>query len=182
MAGDHRRLPAELVEERRSDLSARHPGERFLRRMLDFEPPVPAEPQVDLDLPDDFVALGFGEEADRSGIAAAAAERLTDGGSIVVLNPIGDRDDGSIVIRGGRDVELAVLARARGFAGSWGPEAVVAALLGRPAVAFDAGGAAPDERRVAAAFLPALRVVGADEQALDALDVLHPPAAHLAAR
>jgi hypothetical protein len=183
VAGDHRRLPAELVEERRSELSARHRGERFLRRMLDFEPPAPAEPSVDLDLPDAFVALGFDEEAERSAVAAAAAERLAEGGPVVVLNPTSDWDNnGSIVVRGGRDVELAVLARARGFAGSWGPAAVVAALLGRPAVVLDAGTSSPDELRVAASFLPTLRVVDAEEHALDVLGLLHSPAGHLAAR
>ena len=51
---DLRFLHPTLVEARRAELSERHPGERFLRRMLDFEAPVPDEPPADLDLPERF--------------------------------------------------------------------------------------------------------------------------------
>jgi hypothetical protein len=166
---DVRLMPAELVEERRSDLAARHPGERFLRRMLEFEAPALDQPPADLDLPDDFVAVGFDHAAGGDGVAAPAVARLAAEGPIVLLNPAGPPDDGAIVVRGGRDVEFTVLARARGFVGGWCPAAVVAALLGRPAVAFDAGTASRDDLRLACSFLPTLQVVGLDEQAPDAL-------------
>jgi hypothetical protein len=46
-----------------------------------------------------------------------------------------------------------VLARADGFVGSYGVEAYLAALVGKPAVAFGSEYADPHDLRIAASFL-----------------------------
>ena len=70
-------------------------------------------------------------------MAAALAER----GSVIGLDGLD------------RSAQTAVLARARGFAGSYGVEAYVAVLLGRPAVALLGGEPDPDDLRIASSFL-----------------------------
>jgi hypothetical protein len=52
-----------------------------------------------------------------------------------------------------RSEQTAVLARARGFAGTYGVEAYVAVLLGLPAVAFVGAEPDPDDLRIASSFL-----------------------------
>jgi hypothetical protein len=64
----------------------------------------------------------------------------SDGGSAIGL---GDLD---------RAGQAAVLARSRGFVGAFGPEALVALLVGVPAVVF-AAGADEDDVRLVRSFL-----------------------------
>jgi hypothetical protein len=158
---DLRFLPPTLVEARRAELSERHPGERFLRRMLDFEAPVPDEPPADLDLPERFVAVRFHDEA----LGAGALARLGETPAV----PLPD----------GPTLALSILGRASAFAGDLGAHAILAGVLGRPAVAFDAASASPADLRLAEAFLPNLRVVPPGEASLDALDALEQTAATL---
>jgi hypothetical protein len=151
---DLRRLPASLVEERRAELSHRHPGDRFLRRLLEFEAP-DANPLTGLDLPEDFVAVGL-EGIDVAGRA--------------------------VDIPADRAAELATLARARAFVGGWGPSALAAAMLGVPSIAVDRGDASEDDLRLAASFLPALEVVKTEHEAQRALESLRPRTANFATR
>jgi hypothetical protein len=143
---DLRFLPASLVEECRGELADRHPSERFLRRMLDFEAPEIEAPD-DAELPADFVAV------DRASLTDAL-------------------DDVAVMLPEDRAAELEVFHRARAFVGGFGPSAILAATLGLPTVAIDAGGAAPDDRRLAESFFPRLQVVATEEEAFAAAEGL----------
>ena len=52
-----------------------------------------------------------------------------------------------------RPAQAAVLARARGFAGTYGAEAILAVLSGLPAVVFATGGEPADELQLVSSFL-----------------------------
>jgi hypothetical protein len=146
-------LPTTLVEERRAEL-APPPGREFLRRTLEFEALSPDEAAVPRDLPDDFVAVSFDEAAEHEGLAASATAQLAADGPVVVLNPTGGADAGAIVVRGGRDVELRRAGPRSGVRRELGPVGGRSGAPGRPAVAFDAGTASPEDLRLAGAFLP----------------------------
>jgi hypothetical protein len=127
-----------LVERHRRELAAASEVTKARRtRRLEFARLTAPEPPEGLDLPSGFVAASFTAEHDE--VRAAVAERV----------PIVD-------LRGlDRDVQSGVLARSRGFIGTYGVEAHVALLLGLPAVALPQQSQPPDENdlRVVSAFL-----------------------------
>ena len=83
--------------------------------------------------------------------------------------------DGEMVVAGhDRGTELAVLARSRGFVGSYGASAVAAALLGRQTIAVTAAEVSQDDLRLASSFLPSLRIVDAEAGMDGALAALAP--------
>jgi hypothetical protein len=126
-------LPSTVHLQRRL-LTADGAGAARRRTWLEFAPPTMPELPAGLDLPDEFVAVRF--PAEQADVASALAERAT----VVGLDGLD------------RPAQAAVLARARGFVGRFGPEACLALLLGRPAVVTAAGGE-PDELRVASSVL-----------------------------
>jgi hypothetical protein len=142
-----RRVAFDHVEERahvlspgavsaaRSELAAQDPSRRIHHRLLEFAPLAGPEPPAGLELPREFVALRF--EPDEAGVADALSSLTT----VVDLDGLD------------RFAQTAVLARARGFAGTYGVEAYVAVLLGLPAVAFVNREPDPDELRIASSFL-----------------------------
>jgi hypothetical protein len=128
-------LSPAAVSAARSELAAQDPARRIQHRLLEFAPLTGPEPQAGLELPEEFVAVRF--EPGQAGVAAVLAG-LT---AVAVLDGL-DRSE-----------QTAVLARARGFAGTYGVEAYVAVLLGLPAVAFVADEPDPDDLRIASSFL-----------------------------
>ena len=117
------------VESRREALAAHRPDRRIQRRLLEFEPLVaPADAGIATP-PGPFVAVR-GVEID----AGAPVVRL----------------DGLDPVRA-----AAVIAQADGYAGTYGSESYVAALLGRPAVAVRPADDPPADRdlRLASYFL-----------------------------
>ena len=151
-------LPPELVAATRSDLSRQKQASGTKkRRLLDVAPLATTDPPAGLELPDSFIAVRF--DPDQAEIAAALAGRE----QVVVLDGLD------------RPAQTAVIGRARGFAGSFGVEALVAVLAGVPAVAFPSS-ATPfgaDERRVVTALLSeppfgALHLLDAPEDAAEA--------------
>jgi hypothetical protein len=128
-----RTLPPDLVAATRSNLARQKPATR--RLMLEFVPLETPELPAGLELPDEFVAVRFDEE--RGDVAAAVAERA----QVVGLDGLD------------RDAQAAVLARSRGFVGSYAVEAYLALLLGRPAVALGAEDADEDDLLVVSSFL-----------------------------
>ena len=142
----------------------------FQRRRLEFAPLVAPE-ALELETPDEFVAVRLA--SDQAEVASALAEQS----AVFVLDGLE------------RDAQAQVIARARGFVGNYGAEAVVALLLGRPAVVFAAEDVDPHELQVASAFLAGepygrLRVVepagSAKEAAARLLRALDTPAEALA--
>ena len=123
------------VSAARPELAAQDPARRIQHRLLEFAPLAGPEPPAGLELPEEFVAVRF--EPGQAGVAAALAG-LT---AVIALDDL-DRSE-----------QTAVLARARGFAGTYGVEAYVAVLLGLPAVAFVADEPDPDDLRIASSFL-----------------------------
>jgi hypothetical protein len=126
-------LPSAVIAERERLVS--NPQASFQRRRLEFAPLTAPEASGSLEVPDEFVAVRF--DSDQAELASALADR-----SAVVaidgLDPAG---------------KASMIARARGFVGCYGPDAVVAVLLGRPAVVLAGEGIDPHELGVAAAFL-----------------------------
>jgi hypothetical protein len=128
-------LPAALVVATRSYLAQQKPVAGEQRGMLEFVPLAAPEPPVGLDLPDEFVAVRFDEwPAD---VVAAVAERA----HVVSLNGLD------------REAQAGVLARSRGFVGSYGVESYLAVLLGRAAVVLGGERAAADDLSIASSFL-----------------------------
>ncbi len=125
------RLEPKLIADHRDVLADDHRG--FLGRLLGFARLSP--PELDLDLPDRFVAVRFGPEEAAAGVAGL--------GDVVALDGLD------------RAHEAVTIARSRGFAGSWGASAVVALLLGVRAVAVagDLDDRSRLDARVAADFL-----------------------------
>jgi hypothetical protein len=126
-----------LVERHRDRLAASAgPSKARLRRLEFARLAPPAGPET-LDLPSEFVAARFAEEHHE--LHAAVAERVP-----------------TVDLRGlDRDVQSGVIARSRGFIGTYGVEAHVAVLLGLPAVALPRQAAPPKELdlRVVSSFL-----------------------------
>ena len=118
-------LPPGAVAAAKAELAGQSPSARIERRWLEFVPLVPPELPAVLELPAEFVAVGGA--------------------------PLGG---GSVVGLGGLDRagQAAVLARSRGFVGVFGVEALVALLVGVPAVVFAAGPVGEDVR-LARSFL-----------------------------
>jgi hypothetical protein len=128
-------VPAALVEATRPDLARQKRGTGEKRRMLEFVPPDVPEFPPELELPDEFVAVRFEQEP--ADVVAAVSERA----QVVSLDGLD------------RAAQLAVLARSQGFVGSYGVEAYLAVLLGRPAVVIGAERANADDLAVASSFL-----------------------------
>ena len=127
-------LEAGLVEARRAELSRGDPEGPFQRRRLEFEGLAVPDLPSGIDLPPKLIAVSFGNG--ESGVTAALAEHA----------PFVD------VSGFDRAAQAAVLGRARGFVGSYGVEAFLSVLLGRPAVVV-AGTPDPNELRIASTFL-----------------------------
>jgi hypothetical protein len=128
-------LPADLVVATRSHLARQKPPAPGQRRMLEFALLTAPEPPVGLELPDEFVAVRFDEES--ADVVAAVAEQA----HVVSLDGLD------------RPAQAGVLARSRGFVGSYGVESYLAVLLGRPAVVVGAERADADDLSVASSFL-----------------------------
>jgi hypothetical protein len=130
-------LPASLVVAARSELAERTPAERLQERLLEFAPLPAPEAPAGLAPSQDFVAVR-GDAAD-PGVVSALADRV----AVVALDGLDRR------------AQAAVLARARGFVGRYGVEAVLAVLSGTRAVAFAEGleEAVLGDLRLASAFL-----------------------------
>jgi hypothetical protein len=129
-------LEPEMVEGLRRKLAAGDPRSSFHRRRLEFARLPAPDPPVEIGLPDDFVAVRF--DPAQADVAAALAERFT----VVGLDGLD------------RQAQTAVIARARGFVGTYGVEAYLAVLSGVPAVVLP-GGARLDEHdlKLASSFL-----------------------------
>jgi hypothetical protein len=148
----------------RSELAAQGPSFRLQHRLVDFAPLAAPELPAGVELTREFVAVQL-----EHGSASDLRARLAAHGPVVDLD--------------GSDPEFAaaVLSRARSFVGSWGPSAIVAGLLGVPAVALAGPGEiAPDDLRIARSFLSrppfaCPRVVG-PEEAVAVVDTLAPAA------
>jgi hypothetical protein len=132
---DAQALSPDAVSAARSELAAQDPTRRIHHRLLEFAPLAGPELPAGLELPHDFVAVRF--EPGEAGVADALSG-LT---AVVDLDGLD------------RSTQTAVLARARGFAGTYSVEAYVAVLLGLPAIAFVTGEPDPDELRIASSFL-----------------------------
>jgi hypothetical protein len=117
-------LPPTLVEGARAELARQKPGAEGDRLLLEFAPLSPAGPAPQL--PDEFVALRL-DGRPQSLEPAVAVDGL-------------ERAD-----------QAAALARARGFVGTYGPEALLAVLVGVPAVVV--GEVDDDDLRLISAFL-----------------------------
>jgi hypothetical protein len=130
-------LPERLVTATRAELAHQSPAARAGRRLLEFALLPPTEPPTGLELPDDFVAVRFA--VDQTELADAFA----DWQPAIRLEGF----DGA--------AQAAVVARARGFVGTFGVEAVLAVLSGVPAVAFDSRPQQPveDDLRLVSSFL-----------------------------
>jgi hypothetical protein len=128
-------LSPDAVSAARPELAAQDPARRIQHRLIEFAPLATPELPAGLELPEEFVAVRF--EPGQAAVAAAFAG-LT---AVVALDGL-DRSE-----------QTAVLARARGFAGTYGVEAYVAVLLGLPAAAFVAAEPDPDDLRIASSFL-----------------------------
>jgi hypothetical protein len=120
------------VHLHRALLTSDEAGNGRRGKWLEFAPPAVPEVPAGLELPDGFVAVRFG--AEHAEAAAAVAARAV----VVALDGLDT------------SAQTAVLARARGHVGAFGPEAWIALLLGRPAV-VTAAGADPGELRAASA-------------------------------
>jgi hypothetical protein len=113
-------LPPELVVDTRSELSELRPTAQG-RRMLEFALLPPGAPPAGLDLPAEYVAVQLG--FDRSELGTLLAERQP----VVRLDAID------------RPRRQSVIARAGGYVGGFGPEAVLAVLSGVAAVVLPSG-------------------------------------------
>jgi len=165
-------VPAALIDERRGQLAAGSPAVTFLKRRLEFAPLGRPDLPSGLDLPEEFVAVRFDPRDEDVG--SALAGRC----AVVALEPFE------------RPAQSAVLARARGFVGSYGPACHLSVLLGVPAVGIVPARDGVDENdlRVVAAFLSRApygplhvveRSAGAAEDAERALALLAAPTASL---
>jgi hypothetical protein len=155
-------LPAGLIQATRAELARQKPQAK--QRLIDFAPLVAPELPAGLELPDEFLAV----RSTGGKVAAALAERFP----VVSLDGLD------------RAAQTAVVARARGFVGTYGVEAYLAVLAGVPAVAFASGSdhVNPDDLRLVSSFLArppfgrlqvvetALSVSGAVERATELLD------------
>jgi hypothetical protein len=128
-------LSPAAVSAARPELAAQDPARRIQHRLIEFAPLAAPGLPAGLELPEEFVAVRF--EPDETAVAAVLAGLTT----VVALDGL-DRSE-----------QTAVLARARGFAGTYGVEAYVAVLLGLPAVAFVGADPDPDDLRIASSFL-----------------------------
>jgi hypothetical protein len=125
-------LQPELIDERRAELAAGKPNERFQRRHLEFARLAAPEPPAGLEHPEELVATWLGPELHTA---------LATHGAVVSLDGLD------------RPAQAAVLARARGFVGTYGAEAILAVLSGVPAVVLSTGAEPADELQVVSSFL-----------------------------
>jgi hypothetical protein len=153
---DFRVLSPSRVTRMRGELARQAPGVRVQHRLLDFALLVPDDLPEGFEVPDEFVAVRFDEEHDE--LALEILSVLAERGPVVALDPPeGLTVPGHVhVVEGaGLDVETALLARARGFVGSYGFRVYLAALLGLPAVGLyrRREAIADDDLQIARAFL-----------------------------
>jgi hypothetical protein len=164
-------LPARLLSTVRAQLAQQQPSVRIQERLLEFAPLVPAELPSDLELPRNFFAvrLAFGpaypatNENREFALQVVVALARTD--AVVVLDPpdslrhelipLAEAGRASVLEAIDGELETAVLARARGFFGSYGVSAYAAVLLGVPAVALYSRPeqVVEDDLRIARSFL-----------------------------
>jgi hypothetical protein len=157
----------DAVAAARRELARQDPALRIRRRLLEFAPFAPPELPRGVELPEEFVAAcfrfsdAFPESSDSVDAALAALGAVAERMPVVVLDApqalqreLSELDARRVdgLERGGL---TAVLARARGFVGSYGTEAYLAVLLGVPAVALQAplDAAAENDLRLASSFL-----------------------------
>ena len=164
-------LPAESISGLRAELAVQDPAARLQRRLLDFAPLTPAPLPTGLELPDQFVAVRFEHcpaypdtEENRELVLETICE-LAERSAVVVLDwrhTVGDvigrlAEDERVhfVDEADPNAAAAILARACGFVGSYGPTAYAAALMGVPATALYSRreAIASTDLRVAASFL-----------------------------
>jgi hypothetical protein len=164
-------LPAESISGLRAELAAEDPAARLQRRLLDFAALAPAGLPAGLELPDRFVAVRFEHcpaypdtEENRELVPVTICE-LAERSAVVVLGSrhtlgdgirrIAEDDRVHFVDEADPNAAAAILARACGFVGSYGPTAYAAALLGVPAAALYSRreAIASTDLRVAASFL-----------------------------
>jgi hypothetical protein len=125
-------LQPELIDRKRAELAAGSPTDQFQRRRLEFARLAVTEPPPGLQVPEEFVAMRAEPELRT---ALAAHTRVVD------LDGLD------------RPAQAAVLARARGFVGPYGVEAILAVLSGVPAVALSTGTEPADELELVSSFL-----------------------------
>jgi hypothetical protein len=125
-------LQPELIDQRRVELATGRPDAQFQRRRLEFARLVGPGPPAGLELPDEFVATLVEPELH---------EAVAGHGPAVSLDGLD------------RTAQAAVLARARGFVGAYGVEAILAVLSGVPAVVLSTGAEPADELQVISSFL-----------------------------
>jgi hypothetical protein len=123
-------LSPKMVEERRAELSAGKLSDQFLRRRLEFARLAVPE-GLSTDLPAEFVAT----------IDPELGAVLGSLGPVVRVDVFDRPQQG------------AALARARGFVGPYGVEAILAVLSGVPAVVLRTGNEPFDELQVISSFL-----------------------------
>src|SRR5581483_11085751 len=126
-------LRPELVGAAREELAAHDPSRRIQHRLVEFAQLRPSDPSVDL--PEPFLALALDERSAALGEALAARSETVS---------LGDHE---------RAEQAGVLGRARGFVGGFGPEAVLASLVGTPAVVLRSDAAEPADLRIVSSFL-----------------------------
>jgi hypothetical protein len=169
-------LPPHLIaaictERLHRDPAAARVQRRMLDRVLEFGPLVPPSLPADIELPGAFFAIGFAfgdaypETAENLHSAVESVGALARRTTVVGFEPSGALKDGLMPLvetgqlqllgERGRKAEMAVLARARGFLGSYGSSPFVAALLGVPAVALYSRQeqVADEDLEIAASFL-----------------------------
>ena len=130
-------LPAGLVAAARASLARQKADAPIEKRLLEYAPIVPPDLPTGLELPDGF--LGVLLPPERMGIADALATRLP-----------------TVSLEGlDRSAQTAVIARARGFLGTLGVEAILAVLSGVQTVVLASAAArvADDDLRLLSSFL-----------------------------
>jgi hypothetical protein len=160
-----------LLAAARAELGEHGPAARVQERLLEFAPLAAVGLPAAVKLPDDFVAVRFGFDAIYADTALnrelvlRSVAALEAGGPVVVLDPptalraeleeVAEGGGVFLLESVGAELELGVLAGARGFLGSYGASAYVAVLRGVPAVGFYSRReeVADEDLRVAASFL-----------------------------
>jgi hypothetical protein len=168
--GAMRVLPAEVVASGRAKLASGRLTPHVWDRRLDFEPLAAPQLPNGIDLPDEFLAVcfpfaaAFPDSEPNRRLVLRAIAALATAGPLVVLDPPGllggaldtlDVADLRVVSGAKHALQSAVLARARGFVGSYGTAAFLAVLHGVDAVALYTASEFVDDGdlRVVASFL-----------------------------
>jgi hypothetical protein len=129
-------LPAELVSNSRTVLAHQRPTARDERRLREFALLSPGGSAAEVELPPAFVAVRFAP--DRPDLDRTLGEQQ----SVVMLDGLD------------RATQQSIIARARGFVGAFGVEALLAVLSGVPAIVDTSSWeTAEDDLRVVSSFL-----------------------------